>query len=757
MENVCIYNRCSTEEESQKNALEVQAQESVEIANGFKDWLIVDHFIESQSGTSIKGRSKYQAMIDGIEAKRYTIVMIKSIDRLVRNTLDWYKFLDCITRNGVKLYIYMDNKFYSSDDALITGIKAMLAAEFSKELSKKIKNAHRRRQIKKSGLNFTMPLFGWDKVSRDVYIINEEEADAIREACDLAERGYGFGRISKYMYNKGIRGKTGRFISEAQWRKMIRSTRIYGTVILHQYEYDFETKKRIPIPEEEWVIIEGALPPIITKEHYDRLIKILDERAEKCVLKGIPSKIGESDLSAKIICGECGSTYHRRNGNYSDGKKTIWACSQFVNMGRIRPDNPDGCDNLLIRDDILKDLIIEAYRERFGISKDDSSIIDDTLRIIRKTFAGKDNGVRINKLRKEIDKIQKYKDKNFEKLMEGTVSDNDYKMYTQRYDEQLDKYSKELSTLEAEMRDIIDYEQRLLNIKNELKETDLIEEAANEDIFKKVEKVTVYLDGNVKIKFDKYKVLNIGTYGIGSNEDIDDLYTVCKKYVYVTAVDRRINERYEAIKEYVNNHDIINSRDIEKELDLKKTVVYVELKRLQDEGMIEFIKMVGGGFWRKVGSNAMKEGKRSLRSPDGIYDMIIDYIKEHGRATHTELAETFNITKENVNNKLYILKKRGDIYFVYDDAVGHWFIADKENINNNIKPMKVRIEEYMQMYKEASTKKVMDALNISRSTAKVRLRELKLAGKINYKKTGEVGGTWYWIEESENVCDDMSS
>ena len=34
----------------------------------------------------------------------------------------------------MKLYIYMDNKFYSQDDALITGIKAMLADEFSRSI-----------------------------------------------------------------------------------------------------------------------------------------------------------------------------------------------------------------------------------------------------------------------------------------------------------------------------------------------------------------------------------------------------------------------------------------------------------------------------------------------------------------------------------------------------------------------------------------------------------------------------------------------
>ena len=66
MEYVCIYNRCSTEEENQKNALKVQAQESLEIASGFTDWMVVDQLVESQSGTSVKGRTKYQYMLEGI-------------------------------------------------------------------------------------------------------------------------------------------------------------------------------------------------------------------------------------------------------------------------------------------------------------------------------------------------------------------------------------------------------------------------------------------------------------------------------------------------------------------------------------------------------------------------------------------------------------------------------------------------------------------------------------------------------------------
>ena len=53
---VGIYNRCSTEEEAQKNALAVQAEESREIAQR-KGWIIAAQYIESESGTSVKNRT----------------------------------------------------------------------------------------------------------------------------------------------------------------------------------------------------------------------------------------------------------------------------------------------------------------------------------------------------------------------------------------------------------------------------------------------------------------------------------------------------------------------------------------------------------------------------------------------------------------------------------------------------------------------------------------------------------------------------
>ncbi len=145
MTRAVIYCRCSTEEECQKDALIRQAAEARECVRRL-NWSLEDEYIESRSGTSTRGREQYQRLFSDLLRDKFEIVVIKSQDRLMRNTKDWYVFVDRLVTCGKRLYLYLENRFYSADDSLITGIKAILAEEYSRELSRKINNAHRNRQ-----------------------------------------------------------------------------------------------------------------------------------------------------------------------------------------------------------------------------------------------------------------------------------------------------------------------------------------------------------------------------------------------------------------------------------------------------------------------------------------------------------------------------------------------------------------------------------------------------------------------------------
>lgn len=494
----CIYNRCSTEEESQMNALEIQAQESREIVER-KGWIVVGQYVESQSGTTSYRRSEYQRMLEDLEQDLFDVVVVKSIDRLTRSAKDWYIFLDKLTLNQKKLYLYIDRKFYTPDDNLLTGIKAILAEDFSRELSKKIKNAHRRRQEKQTGLNITVPIFGWDKVSKDVYVLNEEEADAYRLAFGMAEDGKGFYTIAKQMYERGVRSKRGGRISEVQWRKMLHSPRAHGAVILHTTEYDFETKQKRKVPEEEWIVIEDALPAIVSKEYQKKVLEMLQKRTAKNQFSDYTrnmTKGGLYALSGKIYCSECGKPYYRSKAVVQKEKVTAWKCSTFLKQGREH-----GCRNITVLEaDVLKTIEKEYGGDENRYLQQRENLTAEALCILQKVFSEDEAQKTIHKLEKQLVKLEKKKSVLLEKLLNEVIEDEEYLVLNREMQEQIEALHIEVQSMKEKRDEYINYKERLQKIKQLLDE-EVVRQALVRAVLTEVKRILVYPDGRLQILF----------------------------------------------------------------------------------------------------------------------------------------------------------------------------------------------------------------------------------------------------------------
>lgn len=501
MEKVAIYNRCSTEEENQVNALAIQVQESREIAEK-KNWKVIEQYVESQSGTSVYKRREYLRMVQDIEVGKFDIVMIKSIDRLARNVKDWYLFLDCVTRNHTQLYLYLDNTFYKSDDALITGIKAILAEEFSKELSKKIKNAHRRRQEKRTGLNISRAMFGWDKVGKDIFVVNEEEAMYFRRACSLVEKGYGFRRIAERMYEEGARQKDGKMLSAVQWRNMLRSERAHGSVILHKREFDFETKQYKKLPPEEWITMEKALPPLISPEYHKKILAILDKRTLKSTPsehRKTPMNAGKHMLSGKIYCKECGKKYY-----YS---QNTWKCSTYLKEGRKKAQGR-GCNNRNISQKEMESFLLQGgeacYKE-----ENSREIQEQIVEILKKFFFNLDcsnaNHKRLGQLEMKLQKQKQKQELLLQKLLEGIIENQEYVIFSERMKEEAQGLEEKIAVIKQQNQQYTSNSVRWKEIEKVIKEEKLLEKAAvrvyaglvKEIYIDKSEKPTLLFDKNL--------------------------------------------------------------------------------------------------------------------------------------------------------------------------------------------------------------------------------------------------------------------
>ncbi len=494
----CIYNRCSTEEESQINALEIQVQESREIVER-EGWIVVRQYVESQSGTTSYRRSEYQKMLEELEQDLFDLVVVKSIDRLTRSAKDWYVFLDKLMQNHKKLYIYIDRKFYTPDDNLLTGIKAILAEDFSRELSKKIKNAHKRRQEKKSGLNITVPIFGWDKVSKDVYVLNEEEAEAYRLAFAMAEEGKGFYTIAKQMYNRGIRSKKGGRISEVQWRKMLYSPRAHGSVVMHTTEYDFETKKKRKLPESEWIVIEDALPPIVSAVYQQKVLEKIETRTARNHFSNYTrnmTKGGLYDLSGKIYCSRCGKPYYRSQVLVKKEKVIAWKCSTFLKQGREH-----GCRN----DTVLEKEVLQTIEKMYVGDANEylqrkEALIAETLELLEKACCENENKKSIYKFQKKLDQLQNKKKVLLQKLLDEIIKDEEYIVLEREIQEQIENLHIVIKCMKEKQDEYINCKERLCEIRQILNDG-VVRQAILKIITKKVERIFVHLDGRLEIFF----------------------------------------------------------------------------------------------------------------------------------------------------------------------------------------------------------------------------------------------------------------
>lgn len=577
-----IYCRCSTEEESQKDALVKQVWEAEECIcqNG---WLQVDSYVESKSGTTTKGRTEYNRLFEDIQRDKFDIVVIKSQDRLMRNVKEWYLFVDRLVTSGKKLYMYLDHKFYTPDDALITGIKAILAEEYSAELSKKINNAHKNRQ--KKGEVFILPrnTYGLRRTDKGKYELVEEEAEAIRLMFHLV-KSYGCGVVAKMLAEKGMSDRQGRPFEEEAVRRIIRNPIRCGTVIQNKMHFDFLTKKMIKTPKEEWIVHKNAVPACVTEDEWQAGNQAMDERAKarnvsECRLRG--KHTGKYDLSKKLKCGKCGSAYYRSyRKKYNRDEYIIeWKCSRYLYHGKTKA----GCDNIILNEEKLFLLLKKVCPESYcGGQIDAAEIIEKTLVLLEKAMKKKEDFSKRKRLQQRLNVLERKKDILLDKLLKGVITDAIYMKKNGEMEERQNQIEKEIRLYQGEDEQKAALEQRLAVIRQKL-EGGMVESAELFGMIDNVETILVYPD--------HLKILNSKDDAMQKAAAV--LCALPDDFVFGR---QKVSEREKIIR-YMREEPDITAKKIAERGGIGLSAVNYRINRLKREGKIYFDGKGGRGKW----------------------------------------------------------------------------------------------------------------------------------------------------------------
>lgn len=493
MTRAVIYCRCSTEEECQRDALIRQAAEARECVRRL-NWFLADEYIESRSGTSVRGREQYQRLFEDLLGNCFDVVVIKSQDRLMRNTKDWYLFIDRLVFGRKKLYLYLEQRFYTADDSLITGIKAILAEEYSRELSRKINNAHKHRQQMGNALMLTSNTYGYRKMPDKSFEIIEEEAQVKRQMYELCAAGYGSRTIARILREKGVRKRNAAYFSDSDIRRMIRNPINKGTVVMNRRHFDFDTKQTLKISDENQYVYENRIPAIVSQELWEKANQEIDKRARKPQGGSPGINPGKYILSGKLVCGLCGAPFYRTTRKRKQDKICQWKCRTYLEQGRPKHGKEGGCDNIHLEENALFPFLANSIFTNSSCCEAEKLLTKIFLKLLKECLQETRQKEQAHSQQYD-QKLRQQQSLLLEKYLEGLIDESLYKEKQLDLQSKLQERNTRNTPKENSHRSFPTPEERLETIRQFLLRNQCISKACVFCMLETVEKIKVFPEG----------------------------------------------------------------------------------------------------------------------------------------------------------------------------------------------------------------------------------------------------------------------
>ncbi|MGM1019075.1 MAG: recombinase family protein [Bacillota bacterium] len=335
---VAAYCRVSTDSEEQKESYTNQVNHYTKYIQNNLEWEMADIYAdEGITGTSTKNRTHFNRMIQDARNGKLDLILVKSISRFARNTLDLLKYVRELKSLGVAVFFERENinTLDTTGEVLLT-ILSSLAQDESRNISENSRwGILRGFQNGKVFCNTTRFL-GYDKDEHGELVINEPEAEIVRRIYEEYLDGKSYQAIARGLMRDHIKTVTG---GDTWWDSSITliltNEKYYGALLQQKtVTVDFLTHKRIKNRgQEQQYLIEDNHEPIVSKELFEAVQKEKERRAK---LKG--SVMGDSKrysskyaLSSKVYCGCCGTIFKRRTWNSNNpSKKVVWQCKTWI-------------------------------------------------------------------------------------------------------------------------------------------------------------------------------------------------------------------------------------------------------------------------------------------------------------------------------------------------------------------------------------------------------------------------------------------
>ncbi len=423
------------------------------------------------SGTRFD-RSEFMRMVADMRAGEIDCIVVKDLSRLGRNYLEAGDYLEKIFPFfGVRFIAVTDG--YDSinpntaEDGLIVPLKNLINEAYAKDMSKKISTAIniKQRQGKFIGCRAA---YGYMKSPEDknLLIVDREVSHIVVRIFECKAEGMGNASIAKmlneegiaspmrYKYEKGLT-KNERY-AESLWNDGTIATMIVNPVYIGDMEQGIQKEalymgiRKYKPQKSERIYVEGTHEPVVSRELFDRVQKLVEERKQKVIASRgkydyVEKK--ENKFDRILFCGDCGARlkFYRRVDARGEAAKVSYdyICPNSEAYG------DKFCKKKKIKMQDLEAAVEAALRMHTKLFLDTRAVLQKLNRTAQAKQIKTDYKRQIADTKSRLERAQSMNSNLYNDYADGLLSERDYLFAKQKYVKEAENLTQKLSELTA--------------------------------------------------------------------------------------------------------------------------------------------------------------------------------------------------------------------------------------------------------------------------------------------------------------------
>jgi DNA invertase Pin-like site-specific DNA recombinase len=264
---VAAYARVSTKLEMQSSSLALQIKHYAKEIIFNPDYIFAGVYADhGKSGTSMKSRDGLQALLKKIYTGHIDLVLVKSLSRFARNTIDALTIIKETRKIGVEFYFEKEN--ISSLDPAIDMIFTMMASMAEQESDSMSQNISWsfQKQAQKGKVSIHKCV-GYTLTKDKRFIINPDEAPIIKKIFQMKLDHKSNTDILEYVKSVGLKTILGNnFVQNSQIIGILRDIKYTGQVVWGKTYRGKNNNEKVTF------INNGEKPKYIIKNHHEAII-----------------------------------------------------------------------------------------------------------------------------------------------------------------------------------------------------------------------------------------------------------------------------------------------------------------------------------------------------------------------------------------------------------------------------------------------------------------------------------------------------